>query len=54
MVFLRFLIFQVKDILINFDEFKNIFLKSWLMIFREDEIPNPGDFKIFDKFKEIF
>ena len=22
-------------------EFKNIFLKSWLMIFREDEIPNP-------------
>ena len=30
-------------------EFKNIFLKSWLMIFREDEIPNPGDFKIFDK-----
>ncbi|MED5437026.1 MAG: aromatic ring-hydroxylating dioxygenase subunit alpha [Pseudomonadota bacterium] len=30
-------------------EFSNIFLKSWLMIFREDEIPNPGDFKIFDK-----
>ncbi len=30
-------------------EFENIFLKSWLMIFREDEIPNPGDFKIFDK-----
>ena len=30
-------------------EFKNIFLKSWLMVFREDEIPNPGDFKIFDK-----
>ena len=30
-------------------EFKNIFLKSWLMVFREDEIPNSGDFKIFDK-----
>ena len=30
-------------------EFSNIFLRSWLMIFREDEIPNPGDFRIFDK-----
>lgn len=30
-------------------EFEKIFLKSWLMVFRENEIPNPGDFKIFDK-----
>ena len=30
-------------------EMKKIFLKSWLMVFREDEIPNTGDYKIWDK-----
>ena len=30
-------------------EMEKIFFKSWLMVFREDEIPNPGDYKIWDK-----
>ena len=30
-------------------EMEKIFLKSWLMVFREDEIPNTGDYKIWDK-----
>ena len=30
-------------------EIENIFLKSWLMIFREDEVINPGDYKMFNK-----
>ena len=30
-------------------EMEKIFYKSWLMIFREDEIPNPGDYKIWNK-----
>ena len=30
-------------------EMEKIFFKSWLMIFREDEIPNPGDYKVWDK-----
>ena len=30
-------------------EFENIFLKSWILVFRADEIPKAGDFKIFDK-----
>ena len=50
MVFLKFQIFQVKIDKDFFDlEFEKNFLKSWLMVFRENEIPNPGDFKIFDK-----
>ena len=30
-------------------EMEKIFFKSWLMVFREDEILNPGDYKIWDK-----
>ena len=30
-------------------EMEKIFYKSWLMVFREDEIPNPGDYKIWNK-----
>ncbi len=30
-------------------EMEKIFFKSWLMVFREDEIPNPGDYKVWDK-----
>jgi nitrite reductase/ring-hydroxylating ferredoxin subunit len=30
-------------------EIEKIFFKSWLMVFREDEIPEPGDYKIWDK-----
>ena len=30
-------------------EMEKIFFKSWLMVFREDEISNPGDYKIWDK-----
>ena len=30
-------------------EMEKIFFKSWLMVFREDEIPKPGDYKIWDK-----
>ena len=30
-------------------EMEKIFFKSWLMVFREDEIPNPGDYKIWNK-----
>ena len=30
-------------------ELEKIFYKSWLMVFREDEIPNPGDYKIWNK-----
>ena len=30
-------------------EMEKIFFKSWLMVLREDEIPKPGDYKIWDK-----